>query len=158
MNWIKLDGSLKEFSSFLKEPLTETNTSTGSGTISTYRISEANQIFYEIKYVKPIKEWGSHIRIWSRFLGELKVTGKRRWFQVPKVSGVGRNTELQGQLIKLVSEIGSYSWKTQRNKYGWPQQLNGVDVLFFECGLSVEATEDLKLIRSIHLELMGLTE
>lgn len=155
MDWKKLHNDISEFANNHNIELEESNFSHGNGTVTTYQLDENSKLFYELKHSKPITEYGSKLRIYSKSTDELSIKVKVRLIGKPSIQS---NFELSNTLHELLSElgtrIGTFQWATERHHSGWPSELKNTTTLKFECKRIDSATAELESIRKIHLNLI----
>lgn len=156
LNWKKLDTNLREFANSHGLELRESSTHYLKGETTIYHLVEDSGIFYEIKHTKPIGEYGSKLRIYSRTEREISVQSKSSWLKKPTIKTKGEVSsdvrELAGDLTAL---IGFFSWETEIINPDWPEALRNFKCLKFECSQIDLAVFELERIRELHLGLLN---
>lgn len=157
MDWKKLDQNLKAFAAQHEISLEESKTAFPGGQVTVFRLNEHSKVFYELNHTKPIIEFGSRLRVYSKLDFPLSIKVKTRLIGKPSLkSNIDLSEGLKVSLIKLAREIGSYKWTSQPHHTGWPTALHQAEVLSFECKQIELAITQLVTIRAIHLELLQI--
>ena len=155
LDWIKLHNDIKAFADTHQMQTKESDLSYGDGTITTHQLEEGTRVFYELKHAKPIAEYGSKLRIYSRTERELSIKVKAKWIGKPSVKSTMKLSNSQLELLKeLGAQIGSFQWTTETHNLGWPEELYNMNVLVFECKQIDQAVGELDRVRNIHLTLL----
>ena len=155
MNWKKLDIDIKNFAEKYADSTNESDYTFVEGRLTSYRLTEDTSIFYEIKHTKPIMEYGSKLRIYSKLNADIYLTVKSKLLGKPSLnSNINLSDPLKSQLQALGSEIGSFSWNTQLHHMGWPTNLAHSKTLTFQTRQIDQAVAQLESIREIHLKLL----
>lgn len=156
MNWKELHLSINDFAKRSSITIEESNTSHIGGKVTIYRLSQTPDTFYEIKHLKPIQEYGSKLRIYSKTYKNISIKVTQNLFGGTSMKC---NKELPDSLNELLEElafkIGSFQWVTSPFKFEWPIELQGTDVLMFESKQLELAVQCLDEIRRIHELLKG---
>ena len=155
MNWKKLQQDFHGFASELGLVVEEDETAYINGKSTAHRMVEPGVAYYELKHNKPIAEYGSKLRVYSEFSGNLFIKVRPKLFRSPIIkSNVKLNSEMKSSLITLCSQIGRFEWGTEPHHKGWPFHLANAQALTFECKNINEAVSALPEIRRIHLKLI----
>ena len=127
-------------------------TTYSGGQVETFRLAESTLLFYEIKHSKPVPEYGSKVKLYSKNSGEFSVKAISRLIGAPKIkSRIQLPDDLAKLLTELAVEIGSFEWKTELCQSEWPKELRGHKVLKFECKDIEHSVALLDSIREMHL-------
>ena len=156
MNWKELHLSINDFAKRSNITIEESNTSHLGGKVTIYRLSQAPDTFYEIKHSKPIQEYGSKLRIYSKAHKNISIKVTQKLFGGTSMKC---NKELPDSLNELLQELAfkirSFQWVTSPFKFEWPIELQGTDVLMFESKQLELAVQCLDEIGRIHELLKG---
>ena len=137
--------------------LEESKTAFPSGQVTVFRLNEHYKVFYELKHAKPVIEFGSRLRVYSKLDFPLSIKVKTRLIGKPSLkSNIDLSEGLKVSLLKLAREIGTYEWISQQHHAGWPTALHQTKVLIFKYKQIGLAASQLASIRAIHLELLQI--
>ena len=154
MDWKKIHREFHAFAAKLGWEVEADDTHFFYGKSSTYYLTEPNQAYYKLKHTKPIRDYGSKLRVYSRFNGDLSIKAKPRFFGKPKISAnVDLTPDLHQNLISLCQQVGGFCWTAQPHHKSWPFELANERTLRFECKRVDLAVSQLSIIREIHLAL-----
>ena len=126
------------------------------GQITTYRLSERNLVFYELKLAKPLESYGSKFQVLTPVEHDaLNVKLNRSFFGKPKLKiDSSINDDTKDQIDNLANKIHEFSWTTQAKVGAWPTEVESGNVLLFKCKQVDLDKSTLELIRQTHLELL----
>ncbi len=158
LNWKKLHTDIQAFATAHNLELEELNTTFPKGKLTTYRMMEDSKIFCEIKHSKPLADYGSKIRIYTKTERQISIISKVGWLGKQSLRIDGEVSDEVNRLMqKLAKLTGSFTWTTEVINPEWPEALRGEQCLKFECKQVDLAAAELASIRALHLLLSGET-
>ena len=153
MDWKKIDREIKLFASGLNSQLVEKDIGFIGGKITTFKFSEPDNIFYELKHSKPESEIGSKFQMESILINEgIEIIVKKNFFGKLKTKINGYvSPEIKEEINKLSTFIYEFKWTTNAGKGEFS---NRKMLKFKTTDIDLDSVT-MNLIRKIHLELAG---
>lgn len=155
MDWKKLHRQFHAFGAGLGLEVETEDTNYFYGKSSTYYLAEPGLVYYKLRHSKPIGDYGSKLRIYSSFKGNLSVKARPGLFGKPAIkTNVALNPSLLEKLITLCRQIGRFDWTAEPHHKSWPFDLAKEPTLRFQCKRVDLAVSQLANIRKLHLQLL----
>ncbi len=151
MDWKKLDTDLRAFAASHNLECEELNTRYLKGQLTTYRMAGKPDTFYEIRHAKPVSDYGSKLRIYSRVDHDISIECRTGWLGKQNLSmNKGLTAELNMLITELAELIETFTWSTKVINPEWPEVWRNTKCLEFESSKIDLAVAELERIAHIH--------